>query len=308
MTTTVLFQIQCLILLQPVFANQVKSQPFTSSADYNYQRVTNDGGKNVYDDPCPSQGIVIESLQIGIVKRCSESGSKHILNNAGVNEKEKLLVKYIQKECTGRPQCQLQETWNIRPTLKCNGSQVPIDKINIKGRCLQTNIDNKTVFDLQQIQKLHLLHNVFIISQSQKINRICQLSGHAGTIKITLLLLDFDTTESENTTQLFSINDSDTDAFLCLNPKIMSNLIQHAYTSVKNATMEVVMNNGFLWMEIEAQNTTSLVCEEHYPWTSSCFKPTGKISVYTILYVAQPCWTRRTHVDSLTLHENVMKR
>ncbi|KAI8772760.1 hypothetical protein BgiBS90_026239, partial [Biomphalaria glabrata] len=80
-------------------------------------------------------------------------------------------------------------------------------------------IDNKTVFDLQLIQKLHLLHNFFIISKNREINRICQLNGHGGIINITLLLLDFDTTESENTTQLFSINDSDTEAFLCLNPK-----------------------------------------------------------------------------------------
>uniref|UniRef100_A0A2C9M4V6 SUEL-type lectin domain-containing protein n=1 Tax=Biomphalaria glabrata TaxID=6526 RepID=A0A2C9M4V6_BIOGL len=127
------------IFLAWIQAGQVISQTFTLSADYIHQRVTNDGGENVFDDPCPSQGIVIESLQIVIVKKCSESGSKHILNNAGVNEKEKLLVKYIQKECTGRPQCELQETWNIRPTLKCNDSQIPIEKINIKGRCLQTS-------------------------------------------------------------------------------------------------------------------------------------------------------------------------
>ncbi|KAI8772759.1 hypothetical protein BgiBS90_026238, partial [Biomphalaria glabrata] len=138
MTSTVFFQIQCLILLQLVSANQVKSQPVTLSADYNYKSVTNEGGENVFDVPCPSKGIVIESLHIIVSKKCSERGSKHILNNTGVNEKEKLLVKYIQKECTGRPQCELQETWNIRPTLKCNGSQIPIDKINIKGRCLQT--------------------------------------------------------------------------------------------------------------------------------------------------------------------------
>ncbi|KAK0047327.1 hypothetical protein Bpfe_023311, partial [Biomphalaria pfeifferi] len=138
MRSSVYFIYLIVIFLARIQAGQVVSQTFTLSADYNYQRVANEGGKNVYDDPCPSQGIVIESLQIVIGKKCSESGFKHILNSTGLNEKEKLLVKYIQKECIGRPQCELQETWNIRPALKCNDLQTPIDKINIQGKCLQT--------------------------------------------------------------------------------------------------------------------------------------------------------------------------
>lgn len=80
-------------------------------------------------------------------------------------------------------------------------------------------IDNKTVFNFQQIKRLHLSHNIFIISQKQTINRICQFTGKEGTIKIIYYQLDINTSESENNTQLFSITDTDITAFQCLDSK-----------------------------------------------------------------------------------------
>ncbi|KAK6985697.1 hypothetical protein BgiMline_015295, partial [Biomphalaria glabrata] len=70
-------------------------------------------------------------------RNCSGQRYKD-LKGPNLNAIEKRLVEIIHKECNGRIQCKLQETWKVKPSLNCNGSLLPADRIVIKGQCLET--------------------------------------------------------------------------------------------------------------------------------------------------------------------------
>ncbi|KAI8772755.1 hypothetical protein BgiBS90_026234, partial [Biomphalaria glabrata] len=70
-------------------------------------------------------------------------------------------------------------------------------------------VNNKSVFDLNQIKELQLQNNIVIISQNKKINKTCQLTGNYSQINLKLLHLEFSTTQSENNTDFFSIKDTE---------------------------------------------------------------------------------------------------
>ncbi|KAI8772756.1 hypothetical protein BgiBS90_026235, partial [Biomphalaria glabrata] len=70
-------------------------------------------------------------------QNCKDIISKNLVGT-DLDNTEKHLVETIQRECNGRPKCDLQETWKIKPTFNCNGSLVPADRIRITGECVET--------------------------------------------------------------------------------------------------------------------------------------------------------------------------
>ncbi|XP_055887933.1 uncharacterized protein LOC129926639 isoform X2 [Biomphalaria glabrata] len=241
-------------------ASQVISKQVALTIDYYYGSVSSE--LNQYPDMCPSLGFLVETVSFQN-KNCTKNMQRE-LNSTDLNADEKLLAQMILNKSNGRSNFSLEETLKIRPKMTCNGSPIPADKIVIKGQCLETNVNYGTVFHFLHIEELPSLKEVFIISPNQKLNKACQLTGNGSTIVITLLHLDFNnTTQLEKETDFLSIIDTDRDIYLYYNSTNYSE-ITFKNISVENATLQVHMINGFLWMKIKANNeaTFNVTCIE----------------------------------------------
>ncbi|KAI8772758.1 hypothetical protein BgiBS90_026237, partial [Biomphalaria glabrata] len=231
-------------------------------ADYYYQKVRNELHNNTDEPSCPSRGILVKSIQIILLRNqnCKDTISKNLVG-PDLDNTEKHLVETIQRECNGRPKCDLRETWKIKPTFNCNGSLVPADRIRITGECVETQVDNKSVFDFYLITKLTLPKKAIFISGNRKLNKRCQLTGNYSQIDITLLHLEFSTTQSENKTDFFSITDSGRDIHLYYQSQNVTANTGESFR-LENAILEVNLNNGFVWMKIEANDGGNVSCME----------------------------------------------